>query len=78
MAKRGKTFKRENPKTFEQGCSTTLIAALDPEIEEANGKYLNAGQLEESTVKENFEDPEEARRKLWELSERLVGEKFEV
>lgn len=77
-AKHGRTFKRDNPKSLEQGCSTTLVAALDPSIEEYNGAYLNHGDLSESTVKENFEDPKEMKRKLWELSEKLVGEKFEV
>jgi hypothetical protein len=77
-AKHGQTFIRDDFKSVEQGCATTLVAALDPSLEEHNGAYLTNGDLEKSTVKQNFEDPAETKRKLWELSEKLVGEKFEV
>ncbi|EJD38706.1 NAD(P)-binding protein [Auricularia subglabra TFB-10046 SS5] len=59
-------------KTLEQGCSTTLVAALTPNLE-PNGAYLSDGQV--GNPDETTKDAE-AARKLWELSEKLVGAKF--
>ncbi|KAF8243875.1 NAD(P)-binding protein [Wilcoxina mikolae CBS 423.85] len=62
-------------KTVQQGCATTLVAAFDPSIDEMNGAFLQDGDLY-TPVKTWAMDPEEAR-KLWELSEKMVGQKFE-
>ncbi|EJD38719.1 WW domain-containing oxidoreductase [Auricularia subglabra TFB-10046 SS5] len=59
-------------KTVEQGCSTTLVAALTPNLE-PNGAYLSEGQV--GNPQDATKDAE-AARKLWELSEKLVGAKF--
>ncbi len=73
--KEGREWKRDPQKTLQQGCSTTLVAALDPEIEGRNGEYLVNGDISE------FAPPEWAssvrnQERLWKLSEELVGEQF--
>ncbi|EJD43239.1 retinol dehydrogenase [Auricularia subglabra TFB-10046 SS5] len=60
------------PKTLAQGCSTTLVAALDPSI--PNGAYLFDCRVAEP--KKEGLDTERAE-KLWVLSEKLVGQKFD-
>lgn len=68
-------------KTLQQGCSTTLRAALDPELETviSDGKescYLVDCQIViDSRVAEYAIDQNNAR-KLWEISEEMVGETF--
>lgn len=74
--KEGREFKRDPQKTLQQGCSTTLVAALDPGIEGRNGAYLVNGDVAE------FPPPEwatsiENQERLWRLGEELTGEKFE-
>lgn len=59
-------------KNLEQGCSTTLVAALDPDMED--GAYLTDCNI---TEPKPWAKDDENVFKLWELSERLVGEKFE-
>lgn len=64
-------------KTKEQGCSTTLVAALDPGLggpaPDGDNVYLSDCQVEDSAPW--AKDPEAADR-LWQLSESLVGQKF--
>lgn len=74
--KEGREFKRDPQKTLQQGCATTLVAALDPEIEGRNGEYLVDGDVSV------FPPPGwavsvENQRRLWSLSEELAGEKFD-
>ena len=59
-------------KTLQQGCSTTLVAALDPSI--PSGAYLEDCNTAEPEA--HATDKEKARQ-LWVLSEKLVGQKFE-
>ncbi|PSS07194.1 hypothetical protein M430DRAFT_23342 [Amorphotheca resinae ATCC 22711] len=61
-------------KTLQQGVSTHLVAAFDPSIAKHNGAYLSDCQIAQP-LRPDAGDPEEAR-KLWTLSEELVGEKF--
>lgn len=63
-------------KTLEQGASTSIVAAFDPEIEERSGAYLNNGRIDQGAVKSYAIDKGSAQR-LWKLSEELAGEKFE-
>ncbi|ORX97244.1 putative short-chain dehydrogenase [Clohesyomyces aquaticus] len=63
-------------KTHSQGAATTMVAALDPEIKGQNGAYLADGRIGGEEVQEYAVDKGNAR-KLWELSEELVGEKFD-
>jgi NAD(P)-dependent dehydrogenase (short-subunit alcohol dehydrogenase family) len=73
-------FRETNPsKTLQQGCATTLRAALDPDLPKEDGLYLQHTNLTTDTrlIKEWATDPELAS-KCWELSEELVGEKFDL
>lgn len=65
-------------KTLQQGCSTTLRAALDPNLETGGSIYLADCQIVEvgKDLKVYAIDRENAK-KLWEISEEMVGEKFE-
>ncbi|KAI2603693.1 NAD(P)-binding protein [Hypoxylon sp. NC1633] len=60
-------------KTFTQIAATSLIAALDPDIPEKSPAYLANSQIREP--EEHAKNPDDAD-KLWELSEKLVGQKF--
>lgn len=60
-------------KTKSQGSSTTLVAALDPEMPARSPAYLSNCQIRDPY--EYALDPENAE-KLWKLSEELVGQKF--
>ena len=74
----GDSSARTQRKTLQQGCSTTLRAALDPDLPRQEGVFLADCEL----VTESFwlapwsTDPQSAER-LWKLSEDLVGENFE-
>jgi hypothetical protein len=76
QAEAGREFVREPQKTMQQGCSTTLIAALDPGIENQNGAYLHAGNIADFPSPEYLSEKENEER-LWALSETLIGEKFQ-
>lgn len=66
-------FERPNRKSIQQGCSTTLVAALDPSIN--SGDYLEDCNLAEP---EAHVMDERKAEKLWVLSEKLVGQKFDL
>jgi len=66
----------EAPKTLQEGCATTLVAALDPTITGQSGMFLQDGVVSE--VVQDHAKGEENESKLWILSEKLVGEKFEL
>jgi len=62
-------------KNTEQGSATTMVAALDPALDEPKGIYLDDCQIAEPRPHAN--DAILARR-LWKLSEELVGETFDL
>ncbi|KAF3390653.1 Short-chain dehydrogenase [Penicillium rolfsii] len=62
-------------KTLDQGAATSLVAALDPSITAASGPFLMDCQPAEA--REYAKDQAKAE-KLWDLSERLVGQKFNL
>jgi NAD(P)-dependent dehydrogenase (short-subunit alcohol dehydrogenase family) len=64
-------------KTMQQGCSTTLRAALDPDLETDESVYLVDCQIVEvgKDLKAYALDDESAR-KLWETSEQMVEQNF--
>ncbi|KAK0722111.1 hypothetical protein B0T26DRAFT_749562 [Lasiosphaeria miniovina] len=66
-------------KTLQQGCATTLRAALDPTLEAEDGVYLNDCQLttDPAWIAPWALDAAAAPR-LWALAEGLVGEKFDI
>lgn len=72
----GEVFVVEAPKTLQQGCSTTLTAALVPELSKQSGAFLRDCQVVPSEKVKEWARDEEAARKLWELSEGWVGEKL--
>lgn len=62
-------------KTVSQGASTTLVAAFDPSIKPQTGLFLNHAKIDMKAAKPYALDDENAK-KLWELSERMVGQQF--
>ncbi|KAL2844574.1 short-chain dehydrogenase [Aspergillus pseudoustus] len=58
------------PKTGQQGCATTMVAALDPALQAYSGAYLNDCQLYPAA---DFAVDEAAAERLWKLSKSLVG-----
>ncbi|KAL7627829.1 hypothetical protein AAE478_002024 [Parahypoxylon ruwenzoriense] len=66
-------------KTVQQGCATTIRAALDPDLVSEEGVYMQDVNLttDPKWVREWATDPELAE-KCWKLSEELVGEKFDI
>ncbi|TVY25883.1 Short-chain dehydrogenase TIC 32-like protein [Lachnellula hyalina] len=71
----GKEIKMEEPKTL-QRASTALVAALDPSIAEFSGGFLQDCVLR--PVEQAYAKGKENADKLWVLSEKLVGEKFDL
>lgn len=65
----------DKPKSMAQGIATTLVAALDPRIEQQSGMYMMDCQ---PTRTYEYAESMEGAEKLWKLSEELVGEKFEL
>jgi NAD(P)-dependent dehydrogenase (short-subunit alcohol dehydrogenase family) len=65
-------------KTLQQGCATTLRAALDPGLKTEGSVYLVDCQIAEpgSALKAEALEPLSAKR-LWSISEEIVGQKFE-
>jgi NAD(P)-dependent dehydrogenase (short-subunit alcohol dehydrogenase family) len=78
-----KTFHGEpNPirrrKTLQQGCATTLRAALDPTLTREEGMWLVDCEIStDPTWLQSWSVDEGDAERLWKLSEELVGEKFE-
>ncbi|KZW02492.1 NAD(P)-binding protein [Exidia glandulosa HHB12029] len=62
----------EYKKTLEEGCSTTLVAALDPKVPAA--AYLRDCQVGEDVAPQAVDRVNAA--KLWEISNALTGETF--
>jgi NAD(P)-dependent dehydrogenase (short-subunit alcohol dehydrogenase family) len=56
--------------TLEQGVAATLRLVIDPELDRVSGVYFDG--LEQATADPHAYD-ENARVRLWELSERLCG-----
>jgi NAD(P)-dependent dehydrogenase (short-subunit alcohol dehydrogenase family) len=60
-------------KTLTQGTAAVLVPALDPELKEKSGAYFEDCQVAKAA---EYSQDGEAARKLWALSEELVGDKF--
>ncbi|KAK0636865.1 hypothetical protein B0T17DRAFT_587878 [Bombardia bombarda] len=67
-------------KTLQQGCATTLRAALDPALDaEKDGHYLHDCQFTTKPVDIAPWALDEAdARRIWKWTEELVGEKFDL
>lgn len=70
----GEPFQVGKPKSPQQGVSTTLVAALDPEISTQSGRYMEDCQVKEARA---YATSKQNASRLWSLSEALVGEKFQ-
>lgn len=57
------------------GTSTHIVAAFDPSIVKDNGAYLEDAHVSEATCVPHGKDME-AAQKLWEISEKIIGQKF--
>jgi NAD(P)-dependent dehydrogenase (short-subunit alcohol dehydrogenase family) len=57
-------------KNIQQGAATETLLAVSPKVEGVNGKFF--ADCKETEPKDYAKDPEAAKR-LWELSEKLVG-----
>lgn len=62
-------------KTSSQGSSSGLAAALDPELAAHSGSYIQNCQV--GTPRQYALDGEKAK-KLWIMTEELVGQKFDL
>ncbi|KAI1094032.1 retinol dehydrogenase 13 [Rostrohypoxylon terebratum] len=62
-------------KTLSGAASSLLAAALDPEFDDKSGSFIEDCQIH--IPLEHATNPDNAR-KLWELSEKLVGQKFDL
>ncbi|KAI0442928.1 hypothetical protein F4803DRAFT_342462 [Xylaria telfairii] len=62
-------------KNSDEGASTSLVAALDPSLDECRGLYLSDCQF--FPCADHAKNPDVAQR-LWELSEELTGGRFIV
>ncbi|GAP84893.1 putative short-chain dehydrogenase [Rosellinia necatrix] len=73
------TRAREPMKTLQQGSASLIRAAIDPDLVKEEGVFIDDANLttDPEVVKPWATDPELAA-KCWELSEKLVGEKFDV
>lgn len=72
-------------KTIPEGASTTLTAALDPRMDSLNGKYLSNCQpavasetfsMTNTNTVNPFGQDKESAKKLWDLTNKLIGESF--
>ncbi|KAJ7074549.1 hypothetical protein C8F01DRAFT_1100888 [Mycena amicta] len=64
-------------KTLPQGAATTVVAAFDPRLDDKAGVYLiDCTVAPEDKVSPHAIDPANAE-KLWNLTEEILGEKFE-
>ena len=63
-------------KTHSQGSATTVVASLDPNIGDRSGAYLCDCKVDHDGIVMPYATDKENAAKLWDLSEKLVGEKF--
>ncbi|KAJ9387161.1 hypothetical protein DTO063F5_3256 [Paecilomyces variotii] len=66
---------QQAPKSLPQGCGTVLRALLDPTLEDKSGAFLDNCHV---VPLPNLDFPagEQSAKQLWELSEKLVDQKF--
>jgi NAD(P)-dependent dehydrogenase (short-subunit alcohol dehydrogenase family) len=74
-AKEGKEVIVPKRKTLEQGCATTLVAVLDPNIAIHSGAFLENCKISQRVLPKHLDNEEEAED-LWKLSESIVGQTF--
>jgi hypothetical protein len=60
-------------KNIAQGASTTVYAAVHPDLKGIGGKYLDSCKIVPALA---YSDDDENCKKLWELTESLTNEKY--
>ncbi|KAL8866726.1 MAG: hypothetical protein Q9174_006124 [Haloplaca sp. 1 TL-2023] len=73
----GQPVAMEEVKSLGTGCSTTLVAALDPSLSSQSGAFLRDCNVVTERLKSHADDPQSAND-LWSLSEQIIGEKFDL
>ncbi|KAI1271161.1 NAD(P)-binding protein [Xylaria sp. FL0933] len=69
----------EPVKTLQQGCASLIRAALDPDIVHENGVYISdANVTTDPEVVKRWATDVDVAEKCWKLSEKLVGQKFDL
>lgn len=68
----------EEPKPLACGTSTPLRAALDPILASTPGEYLMDCKILDKSATLDHVKGNEVGQKLWELSEKLVGQRFSI
>ncbi|MCJ1281908.1 hypothetical protein MMC26_001231 [Xylographa opegraphella] len=71
----GNPLPPQTTKTLQQGAACILVAALDPSFRESSPALLVENQVAEA---KEYATSEANAEGLWKLSERLVGEKFNI
>jgi hypothetical protein len=71
----GQPFAIDKPKKLNQGTATTPVAMLSPAVEAPSGVYLEDCRV---LAPYKYVSGEGNAERLWELSEKMVGKKFEV
>ncbi|KAF7327960.1 hypothetical protein MKEN_00376200 [Mycena kentingensis (nom. inval.)] len=64
-------------KTLAQGSATTVVASFDPRITDSSGGFLTDCVIANERRSPFCSDPENGK-KLWKLTEELIGEEFEL
>ncbi|KAJ7643620.1 hypothetical protein FB45DRAFT_1020447 [Roridomyces roridus] len=62
-------------KTIPEGTATTIAAAFNPSLTDRAGAYLNDSVVANENIAEHSRNPETAV-KLWEATEKIVGQAF--
>jgi len=68
-------FEPPGLKTLSEGTATIMTACLDTRLEKVNGAYLDDSNVGRVSA---FVEEEGNTEKLWEASEKMVGEKFVI
>ncbi|KAJ7480657.1 NAD-P-binding protein [Mycena latifolia] len=63
-------------KTIPEGAATTVAAAFDPSLSDKPGAYLDDCQVANDKVAPHSSNPANASR-LWEVTEKVIGQSFE-
>lgn len=62
-------------KNDSQGCASGLVAALNPELKDHSGAYIDNCRVEEAMA---YSKDFDHARQLWAYSEKVTGQKFDV
>ncbi|KAF7365758.1 Short-chain dehydrogenase/reductase family protein [Mycena venus] len=72
----GRPNEGHNWKTIPQGAATTVAAAFDPRLNDQPGAYLVDSAVANQAIAPHCSDPVNAQR-LWNVTEEIIGERFE-